>query len=255
MPLFKSHFSLGRSILTLEKPTLKEDSYPASIFDLLLLRKLDTLVLVEDNISGLLQASENSKKNGIKLVFGLRLDVCEDMNQKDEPSLMKRAKYVIFAKDSEGYKTLIRIWSLAAKEGFYYSPNIDFKTLKSLWNDHLVLAVPFYDSFLHLNTLNSYVHIPELDPFKPVMFFLESNDMPFDSLIEEKVKQYCEANGHEMLPTQSIYYKSPEDYLAYIAFRCLHNRGKSQKCTLEKPELEHMTSDGFNFLKWFELNK
>lgn len=255
VPLFKSHYSLGRSILTLEKPTGKENSYPISIFDLLTLNKLPTLVLVEDCISGLLQASKNAADNKLKLVFGLRLDVCEDMTQKDEPSLLKRAKYIIFAKDSKGYETLVKIWSVAAKDGFYYSPNIDFKTLKLLWNEHMTLAVPFYDSFLYLNTFCSYVHIPNLEPFKPVTFFTESNEIPFDDLLEQKVAQYCLTNNIDVVPAQSIYYKSPDDYLAYVAFRCLHNRGTSHKCTLERPELDHMSSDLFNFDKWFANQK
>lgn len=254
LPLFKSHFSLGKSILTLEEPPKKPYDYPISIFDLLKQNQLDTLVLVEDNISGLLQASKNADKLKIKLIFGLRLDICEDINQKDESSLMKRAKYVIFAKNIDGYKSLIKIWSLASQEGFYYSPNMDFKTLKSLWNKNLVMSVPFYDSFLHLNTLHSHLHVPDIDAFRPITFFIENNEMPFDDLIEQKVKHYCLSSHYQMIPAQSIFYKSPEDYLAYLTFKCIHNRGHSQKSTLEKPELEHMNSDQFSFDKWFENN-
>lgn len=252
VPLIKSHYSLGASIITLNKPSGKENDYPISAFDLILNNKLDTLILVEDCISGLLEASKNAEENKIKLVFGLRLDVSDDMNQKDEPSLKKRAKYIIFAKNSKGYKNLIKIWSTAAKEGFYYSPNIDFKTLKSFWDENVMMAVPFYDSFLYLNSYYSYSHVPEIDFFKPV-FFWESNELPFDDLLKERVTKYCDANKFEMIQAQSIYYASPDDYLAYVAFKCLHNRGTSQKCTLEKPELDHMSSREFNFQKWFNL--
>lgn len=255
LPLFKSHYSLGRSILTLEKPSGKEGSYPVSVFDLLKLNKLPTLVLVEDNVSGLLQASKQADECKVKLVFGLRLDVCEDMDKKDEASLTHRAKYIIFAKNTEGYKSLIKIWSAAAQRGFYYTPNIDFKTLKALWNKNLNMAVPFYDSFLYLNTFCSHVHIPDLDSFKPVIFLTENNSLPFDEMLEQRVREYCLTNGYDVLPAQSIFYKSPDDYLAYVAFRCLHNRGTQQKCTLERPELDHMNSDEFNFDKWLQLNK
>ena len=247
---------MGRSILTLEKPTGKENVYPISIFDLLTLNKLDTLVLVEDNISGLLQASKNADENKIKLIFGIRLDVCEDALQKDESSFAKRAKYIVFAKDSAGYKSLIKIWSYAATEGFYYSPNIDFKTLKSFWNEHLLLAVPFYDSFLYLNSFCSSAHVPDFDStFGKITFFTEDNDLPFDDALKDRVTEYCTANSHQVLQAQSIFYKSQEDFLAYMAFRCLHNRGARQKCTLERPELDHMTSDQFNFEKWLKNNK
>jgi DNA polymerase III alpha subunit len=255
VPLFKSHFSLGKSILTLEKPTGKADSYPISIFDLVKLNGLDTVVLVEDCISGLLQASKVADENNVKLVFGLRLDVSDDMNQKDEPSLLKRAKYIIFAKNPKGYETLIKIWSLAANQGFYYSPNIDFKSLKSLWNENVILAVPFYDSFLYLNSLASHAHVPDLDGLGEVPFFVESNELPFDDILLNRVTEYCSKSGRSMLPSQSIYYKSPDDYLAYVAFKCLHNRGYTKKATLESPNLDHMTSDQFSFDKWLKQSK
>ena len=58
-----------------------------------------------------------------------------------------------------------------------------------------------------------------------------------------------------VLPAQSIFYPRAEDFEAYIAFRCIHNRGTSQKSTLEKPELDHMGSDKFNFERWLLSNK
>lgn len=255
LPLFKSHFSLGKSILTLDEPETKDKkAVPNSLFYILKHAGLDTLVLVDDNISGLLQASKNAKDNKIKLIFGIRLNVCNDMTLKDDTCFRHRAKYIVFAKNSEGYKTLLKIWSVAAREGFYYHSNIDFKTLKKLWNKNLTLAVPFYDSFLFMNSLEGHIHVPELDGFNPV-FFKESNSLPFDDLIATKVDDYCKKNGHETIPAQSIFYKSAVDFLAYMTFRCIHNRGFTQKTTIDKPELNHMGSDEFNFDKWLAQNK
>lgn len=255
IPLFKSHFSLGKSILTLDKPTGKVKSYPTSIFDLAVNNKLETVVLVEDNISGLLQGSKIAAESKLNLIYGIRMDVLDDMNQKDDASFVKRAKYIVFVKSPKGYESLLKIWTTAATKGFYYSPTIDFKTLKSLWNEHLMLAVPFYDSFLHLNALESHAHVPDLDGFGEVVFFSEDNELPFDHLIAGRLQDYCKKNSHSILPAQSIYYQSADDYLAYITFKCLHNRGGAQKATLERPELNHMCSDTFNFDRWLSNNK
>lgn len=252
LPLFKSHYSPGHSILTLEKPDGKPDQYPTSIFDLLLLNKLDTLVLVDDNISGLLQASKQCEESKIKLIYGIRIVVGENMEVKDAPSITKEAKYIIFAKDSKGYDSLIKLWSLSSQEGFYYNARIDFNNLKKLWNNHLKLVVPFYDSFIFENAFYSHTHIPELETFNPV-FLVEDNDLPFDGFIKERVETYCK-DKYPILPAQSIYYKSPNDFVAYLAARCLQNRGTSQKSTLDKPELEHMGSNQFNFDKWLKNN-
>jgi DNA polymerase III subunit alpha len=250
LPLFKSHYSLGKSILTLEEPVDKKGKpVENSIFHLLKTNNLDTLVLVEDNVSGLLQASKVADESKIKLVFGVRITVVEDMLEKGEEALKKIAKYIVFVKNPAGYKRLIKIWSSAAKEGFYYEPRIDFKTLQSLWDDkNLMLAIPFYDSFLYLNSYESHIHVPNFNFTKPVILS-EDNNMPFDDMLAEKVQKFAKDNKLDLIPAQSIFYNEHKDYLAYITFRCIHNR-----TTIEKPELQHMASNEFCFEKWIKVN-
>jgi len=248
LPLFKSHYSLGKSILTLNKPSGSIEKYPVSIFDLVIQSKLDFLCLVEDNMTGFLEASKYCQDNKIKLMFGLRLRVTKSILNQDEQSLKDRAKYVIFAKNKKGYNALIKIWSLAAKEGFYYTPCIDFTNLKNLWSEDLVLAVPFYDSFLHLNAFNGHYHVPEFDKIKP-LFLLEKNGLPFDPFLRGKVEKYAKENNFDTLETQSIYYKSKLDFIAYMTFRCI-----SERTNIEKPEFDHLGSDSFNFDRWLREN-
>jgi DNA polymerase-3 subunit alpha len=248
LPCFKSHYSLGKSILTLDKPKDNLDIYPLSIFSIAKFHKLDTICLVEDSISGLLEASKNAKDNNIKLLFGLRLSVTDDVTVKNDDSHLKQSKYIIFCKNPDGYKDLIKISSFASTDGFYYEPRIDFTNLKRLWTKNLLLCVPFYDSFLHLNTLEGRNHVPNFSFTKPV-FFLEDNSLPFDYLIKNKVLNFCEKNGFETLNTQSIYYYSPDDYKAYVCFRAINSRGFSKKATCESPNINHLCSDTFNFLR------
>lgn len=49
-------------------------------------------------MSGFLQAYVNSQKNNIKMIFGLRISVCNDINQKDKDSIDQTCKYIIIAK-------------------------------------------------------------------------------------------------------------------------------------------------------------
>jgi len=153
LPLFKSHYSLGRSILTLENDESAPDEAD-SIFDICKENEMSEVVVIDHNMSGFLQAYRNSKDLNIKLTFGVRLTICNDMNQKDADSLKTNNKIVILLKNEEGYKRLIRIFSLAARDGFYYEPRIDYKNLKKEWNNKdLSMAIPFYDSYLFKNTL------------------------------------------------------------------------------------------------------
>ena len=114
IPLFKSHYSIGRSILTLEKPEDMIQNGPDSIIQIAKEHKLDQVFLIEDSMSGFLQAYKNLQEENIKLIFGLKITVCPDMSEKNADSLLKSCKYVIVCKNTDGYKRLIKIFSTAS---------------------------------------------------------------------------------------------------------------------------------------------
>ncbi len=248
LPLFKSHYSIGRSILTLDPTDEHVANSPDSIFYLAKSQGLDKVFLVDDNMSGFLQAYSSSQEMGMDLVFGLRLSICPDMHQKDESVLKETCKYILIAKNSEGYKKLIKIYTLAAQEGFYYVPRIDFNNLNEIWSEEdLQMAIPFYDSFIYNNVMGHAVCIPDFSSISPV-FFIENNNLPFDNLIKERVLQYS-SGKYETVDTQSIYYKNKKDFKAYLTFRCINNRS-----TLGRPNLDHMSSNEFCVESWKEKN-
>lgn len=246
IPLFKSHFSLGKSILTLDKPSGDINKNPASIIDLALDSGTGQLCLVDENMTGFLDAVKHCQDKKLKLLFGVRLNVTHDITQQDEASLKKRARYIVFAKNNAGYQALIKMWSIAACKGFYYKPCIDFAHLKDIWTKDLLLAVPFYDSFLHVNSLGGHAHVPNWGDMNPV-FMLENHDLPFDPILRAKVLAFTKEQKLESVETHSIFYRSPQDFIAYMTFRCI-----SERTTIEKPELDHCGSDNFSYISWKE---
>jgi DNA polymerase III alpha subunit len=248
LPLFKSHYSLGRSILTLEDK-LEEDNYPDSIINICKTNKIANLSLVEDNMSSFLEAYTNTTKNQINLNYGLRISITESIDDKSEDSIAKTSKVVIFIKNKKGYQTLTKIYSIGAKSGFYYEPRIDYSLLAKHWNDDLILCIPFYDSFIFNNTLKNNICVPDFSFTKPI-FFIEENNLPFEDLVLEKILKFSKENNLELLKTKSIYYNKRNDFKTYLTFRCVNNRS-----TLNKPELEHMTSNEFCLESWLEKNK
>tara|TARA_Y100001963_G_C6785675_1_gene452569 strand:- start:2415 stop:3161 length:747 start_codon:yes stop_codon:yes gene_type:complete len=245
IPLFKSHYSIGKSILTLEEEGSSLENGPQSIIDLCKNNKIKDLHLVDDSMSGFLQGYINSKSAGINFKFGLRISVCDDLNEKSEEEINKTSKLVIFANNKNGYKKLIKIYTKAAQEGFYYVPRTDFKALKAIWSEKdLTMMVPFYDSFLHRNSLHGTICAPDLSFCKP-FFALEDNDVPFNWLIEKRIREY--AKEDRLLKVKSVFYNKKEDFKAFLTFRCINNR-----TTLDKPNLDHMTSDEFCLESWRE---
>ena len=84
LPLFKSHYSIGRSILTLDEESLEDG--PDSIVEIAKEYALSEVFLIEDNMGGFLQAYQNLDKAGVKLIYGLRLTICPDIEDKNEES-------------------------------------------------------------------------------------------------------------------------------------------------------------------------
>tara|TARA_Y100000593_G_scaffold79555_1_gene148144 strand:- start:526 stop:1278 length:753 start_codon:yes stop_codon:yes gene_type:complete len=245
IPLFKSHYSIGRSILNL---SLNEESSGAENSIPLLCKKsgLKDVFLVDDSMSGFLQAYLNCQELKLNLIFGLRITLCSDITKKNEESRSSNSKIVIFCKTSEGYKKLVKIFGEAAKDGFYYEPRLDLNVLKKHWDDeHLMMCIPFYDSFLFSNFLNGGNFVPNFS-FCETKFFIEDNDLPFDEILRDKVDSYCKKN-HKTELVKSIFYPKREDFISYLTFKCINKRA-----TLNKPNLDHMCSEEFCLESWEE---
>ena len=229
--------------MTLEDKS-EVDDYPDSIIQIAKENKFKELFLVEDNMSSFLEAYTNTRNNNIKLNYGLRITITESIEDKSEESRSKNSKVIIFFKNNEGYSLLTKLYSKASKEGFYYEPRLDYKTLAENWSDDLLLCIPFYDSFIYNNTLKNFICVPNFSFTKPIVF-IENNDLPFDVIVKNKMLNFIKENNLEVLLVKSIYYKNKKDFKSYLTFRCINNR-----TTLNKPEIEHMSSDSFSFEEW-----
>lgn len=251
LPLFKSHYSIGKSILTLNSPS-EDDGGAVSVFDIAKKHDLDKIILVEDSLIGFLEAKKQADSLGIQLVFGLRMSVCDDMSIiPDKKNPMCIHKVVIFANNTNGCILLNKIYSKAFTEG---SGKIDFSTLKQFYNEKdLKIAIPFYDSYLFHNSF-SYKQPCMLDDsfFRPV-YFIEDNQLPFDVVLQDLIQNYCKDNDFEMQKVKSVYYEKREDFEAYQTYKCVCNRSFSNKSrTLDMPNLDHCASPEFCFESYLD---
>ena len=205
IPLFTSHYSFGKSILTLEKSEDIIDNRPVSIFSIAKKFNLNEIFLVENNFSGFIEAFKNAKADDVRLRFGLKLIICHDINDKSEDSFRTESKVIIWMLNSNAYKDLIKIYSKAATDGFYYIPRLDWKTLKLMWTENLALSIPSYSSFLHNNLLKNGNCIPDFGDIKPNIFYSQMG-LPFDQYIEDFQKSYAFNNKLEIHETHPVYF-------------------------------------------------
>ena len=224
-PIFKSTYSIGKSILSVD-----------DIIDICKENNLKNLTLVEDNLTSFMKFFHACFNNDIDLTYGLRITMynCEGSTDSDH-------KCVIFALDDKGCVLLNKIYSKAFVDN---DGRITYDELLSLWDkDSLAMVVPFYDSFIHQNNLFLKNCIPQLDFFNP-RFWIESNNLPYDKLIEEKVLEFTK-NKYSVSLVKSIYYKNREDVEALQTYKILTNRSFGRQATLSNPNLSHFSSDEF----------
>ena len=244
LPLFKSHYSIGKSILTLANQS-PEQGAADSIIELCASNSLEEVFLVEDSLVGFLEARKATEEKGLKLRFGLRISMTDSLQDKESSCVHK---IVIFAKNSEGCKRLNKIYSFAFTKG---NCAIDQKHLEKYWSDDdLKLVVPFYDSFVFENLLKFSSCIPDFS-FTTPTYFIEDNNLPFDKILESKVAEYCPSP----VKTKSIYYKNRKDFEAFQTYKCLCARQFYKKATLENPNLDHCSSTEFSMESWLEKNE
>ena len=255
IPLFHTSASLKQGgILTIEGAGDSAKSGrvkgPVSICDIAKEDKLKRIHLVATNFADFMLGYKNLKKIDCELAFGLKVVVCENMSDKTEASFKTESKVVIFLKDDIAYPELINLYTKAATDGFYYIPRLDWKTLKYMWNGNLILALPFYSSFLAKNTMTFATITPDL-PSIPVLLSETKQNLPFDGILNDAITRYAAVNKIIPQPCKSIYYKNRKDAKNFLIWRAILERG----ATWDMPKQEHFSSKEFSYEAYKELIK
>lgn len=238
LPVYKSTYSIGKSILSVDK-----------IIELSKLDSAKNLILVEDSLTGFVKAHNSCKDEGLQLIFGLRINCCNDINDEDSFQDSDH-KIIIFAKNDEGCKLLNKISSFSSLEGKGF---VDFNYLNKVWDDtKLDLVIPFYDSFIHQNQLYLKNCIPNFKDIKPI-FWIEKNNLPFDPLITKATLEYLKGK-YESTLVKSIFYENKEDIEALQTYKIICGRKFGRAATLSMPNLDHFGSDEFCF-ESYQKNK
>lgn len=250
IPLFYDQSSF-KSILTFEA---KEGTTgPRSIVALCKENGIKNCVAISKNFSTFLDAWKNLKAIDVKLIWGIEFTFCDDAKTHTDESRNNEHKVIIFMKDKNGYEDLLKIYTAchANPENKYYVQRFDFKQLKPLWTDNLILALPFFDSFIARNllTYNSAI-VPDFSFAKPIIFREVGSNLPFEHLIHGAVDRYVKDAGLETFDAKTIYYKERADFRAYSVYRAIMNKELHSK-----PNLEHFGSQEFCWENYKELIK
>ncbi len=92
---------------------------------------MDSMALTDHgNIYGAVEFYRKAKEKGIKPIIGCEMYMALEKMSDKRPNIDdKRHHLVLLAKNSEGYKNLVKLITKAHLQGFYYKPRIDEETL------------------------------------------------------------------------------------------------------------------------------
>ena len=244
IPLFRSNYSL-KSVLTVKAYTEKatrSENRPDSIFDICRDYGHKDVFIVDNTLTGMVDAYENAKASKLNLRFGYRVNVCNDMTDQTDEAIKTESKIIIFAK-SGSYTDLITLHNLSTTDGINKGqPRLDYKALKKNWTKDLLLGIPFYDSYLYYNLLHGRECVPDFGFTDPI-FFSENNGLPFDGLLGSHLE--TSVGDSEVVGAKTIYHRNYDDFKAYMTYRCILNR-----TTFQKPNLDHFGSREFCMESW-----
>ena len=249
LPIFYSQSSF-RSLFTFDTGKNVEKDGPPSVINVCLAAGIKDVFHVSTSFYDFMQAWKACSDNGLHYHFGLEILMCADTSIHDDASRKTEHKIIIFAKNQRGQDQLKRIFSAwrTCVDNKYYVYRFDWKKLKPLWTDDLMLVYPFFDSAIGRNTMVYDANIVPEPPVKPVLFKEIHSDIPFAGEIERSIDLFNSDNSHEVVHVKTIYYETKADFLAYNTLRAIHNG-----TTFNRPGIDWFCSDTFSFEEWRNL--
>jgi len=227
IPLFKSTFSIGRSLLRVE-----------DLVDIAQSGDVKKMILVEDNFYGFRVINEAFLHAEIPMVYGLKIPVVQSSITE------KTSKLIFFPKNNKGVHVVRKLYTKCFTS---VGECLNLSDLGEGELDDVSIGVPFYDSYV----FNNIFHFGMCDLFldKYDHFYIEeSNNHPFDFQISAALKKLKVKTEK----CKSIYYRNKDDFEAFQMYKAVCNRKQGRVPTFSNPRLNDFSSNEFCYESYLE---
>ncbi|MFC1516977.1 DNA polymerase III subunit alpha [Candidatus Margulisiibacteriota bacterium] len=215
---------------------------------------MDTLALTDHgNMYGTVQFYLEAVKQNIKPILGCEVYVAPrrrfDKQGREDAG---HQHLVLLAKNTKGYKNLIKLVSLANLEGFYYKPRIDLELLAQYKEGLIALSACIAGGVSQKILKNDLAGAKEAAlKYKEIFgedFYLEvqSHGLPEQALVKQSMIKLSEEIKVKLVATNDVHYVQKEDAEAQDVLLCIQtgevlsneNRMKflSEELYLKSPE-------------------
>lgn len=205
------------------------------------------------NMYGAMQIYAECLKSGIKAILGCEFYICHDRFNKQGKGDM--AHIVLIAKNDKGYKNLLKLSGIAAKEGFYYKPRIDYAVLKEHAEGLICLSACLAGHIPQLILQNRYDDAKKMaielsEMFEPGDFYLEiqNHGIPEQMDVIKGLDQISKETGIKLVATNDVHYLKKEDAEVQDILMCI----QMQK-TVDDPNRMKFDTDEFYYKTYEEM--
>ena len=206
------------------------------------------------NMYGMIALYDACKKAGIKPIFGCEFYVADDLTEKHGKS--KNSHLILLAKNRTGYLNLCELNTIAFRDGFYYKPRIDYKTLEKYSEGVIALSACIAGDVPQYILSRQYDKAEELICWFKERFgedyYLEiqNHGMEEEKETNEKLHEYAEKYNIKLVATNDVHYINRDDALMQDVMMCVA-MGK----TIDDPNRLKFDSDEFYFKTYEEMAK
>jgi DNA polymerase-3 subunit alpha len=178
---------------------------------------------------GVVEFFNECNKQGVKPILGMEAYVAPG-DRRDRSAVHGESAYhmVLLAKNLEGYQNLIRLSSIAYREGFYYKPRIDKEILrehgKGLIATSACLGGEIPSAFMKRDAkfarqcAETYLEI-----FEPDHFFIEvqKQGIKEQDMVNPELVDLANRLGCGVVGTNDVHFLGKDDHFAHDVLCCI----------------------------------
>lgn len=205
------------------------------------------------NMYGVIEMYDNCVANGIKPIIGCEFYVADDLTVKNGKT--KNAHLILLAKNDVGYHNLCLLNTIAFRDGFYYKPRIDYKTLEQHSDGLICLSACIAGDVPQYILKGMYEEAEKLILWFKQLFgedyYLEiqNHNLEEQKIVNKYLHEYAKKHNIKLVATNDVHYIYKEDAETQDVLMCVQ-MGK----TLDDPDRLKMTGEEF-YLKTYDEMK
>lgn len=211
------------------------------------------------NMYGAVSFFDTCVEVGIKPIFGTEFYVCDDLtvheklkSEEGGEGYKDRRHLIILVKNQVGYDNIALLNAIAFRDGFYYKPRIDLKTLKEHSEGLICLSACIGGDIPQAILRHDYDRAEELvrwfkDVFKDDFYLeLQNHGLEEEEFVNRQLRVYAEKYNIKTVATNDVHYINKEDATTHDVLMCVQTGA-----TIDETKRMKMPCDEF-YLKSYE---